>query len=107
MKVKPKRKKSSKSGGQQLRKRSASATIALAKPEPADKPKCKRGVRAAKPELEKLIQMANLAGDGDLPYDHFNNSAWESTAGLLSAIMQLDDPLRSHLLHVMTAPERE
>jgi len=105
MKAKARSAKPSKKGGEQHTDVSAPMTVARGNSETADKPKRKRGVKTAKPELAKLIEMANLAGDGNLEYDHFKNSAWESTAGLLSAIMQLDDPLRSDLLHIMTAPE--
>jgi hypothetical protein len=107
MKAKCRSGRARKKGGEQRQIAVAPPTVTHGSPEVENKPKGKRGVKTASDELKTLIRMANLAGNRDLKYDHFKNSAWQSTPGLLSAIMELDDPLRSHLLQVMNEPERE
>ncbi|MEP6742135.1 MAG: hypothetical protein ABJB61_06505 [bacterium] len=98
--------KANKRGAKQSRNALLTPTVIQPRQKRKDKPKGKRGVKTPSNELRELIEMANLAGKGKLPYQFLDSVGMRNPSLLLDKVMQLPDPPKSHLLELMNRPER-
>lgn len=98
-------KKAGKNGEKRRRNSLLTPTVIQPKASRSRKTQPKRGVKAAGEELDRLIDLANLAGGADLPYQFFDFIG-DGDNELLDKVIELPEPPKAHLLELMNRPEQ-